>query len=194
MSKSKIMLVDLKADLPVSDEVKKLMTTFEKAADAAQFKEMEYLAHYDISGKQTKVAIQNGKGGPPLSGSAGSLLSVFNDVLIDSFSKLKHVSGLDSIHWLFVGGPAHGETRWIKGNVSVTSMWSEPLIPKGHTIPPTKHPLVMHKHIEYQRYDLVVDGYRYRIGAMSKEDFNSVPFDEYGKYIDEVGLTPYAQY
>lgn len=135
------------------------------------------------------------KVGHPLSGSAGSLLSVFNDVLIDSFSKLKNVSGLDSIHWLFVGGPAHGETRWIKGNVMVTSMAvTEPLIPKGHSIPPGKHPMMMHKQIQYQGHDLVVDGYRYRIGALSKDDFKSIPLNEYGKYIDEVGLTPYAHY
>lgn len=31
----------------------------------SQFKKMEYLDIYDISGKQTKIAIQNGKGGPP---------------------------------------------------------------------------------------------------------------------------------
>lgn len=157
--------------------------------------EMEYLDHYDISGKHTKVAIQSGKGGPPLSGSPGSLLPVLNGVLVDAFSKPKHVSGLGSIHWLFVGGPVHGETRWIKGNVMVTSMAvTETLIPKGHSIPSGKYPMMMHKQIQYQGHDLVVGDYLYRIGAQTQEDFSIVPFDEYGKYIEEVGLTPYAQY
>jgi hypothetical protein len=156
---------------------------------------MEYLDHYDISGKHTKVAIKAEKGGPLLSGAPGSFTQEFDKALLGGFSNGKKVSGLDSIHWLFVGGPAHGETRWIKGNVSVISMpVTEPLIPKGHTIPPGKHPMMMHKQIQYQGHDLVVDGYRYRIGVQTQEDFNTVPMDEFGKYIEEVGLTPYAQY
>lgn len=30
--------------------------------------------------------------------------------------------------------------------------------------------------------------------VQTQEEFNTVPMDEFGKYIEEVGLTPYAQY
>ena len=105
------------------------------------------------------------------------------------------VSGYDNIHWLFVGGPKHGETVWVKGNVKVTSVTAmEPLVPKGLSLPPGKSPLMMHKQFQYQGHDLVVDGYRYRIGALTWEDFKAIPKQEFGKYIEEVGLTPFSEY
>lgn len=105
------------------------------------------------------------------------------------------VSGYDNIQWLFVGGPKHGETVWVKGNVKVTSVAAmEPLVPKGLSLPPGKSHMMMHKQFQYQGHDLVVDGYRYRIGALSQEDFKAVPMEEFGKYIDEVGLTPFSEY
>lgn len=157
--------------------------------------EMEYLDHYDISGKHVKIVLQKNKPkGLPLSFS-DSFTQDFQPAMMAEFSKGKKVSGLDSVHWLLVGGPKHGETLWVKANpTSIAVHEAGPLIPKGHALPPGKHPMMMVKSLAYQGYDIVVDGYRYRIGAMSQEDFNSVPFDEYGKYIEEVGLTPYAQY
>lgn len=166
--------------------------------------EMKYLEHYDYSMPHgiTQKEVMGVEKGPALVSSEAHGMGQVDKLMIKLFEhglsktkKVKKVSGLDSIHWLFVGGPAHGETRWIKGNVSVTSMAvTEPMIPKGHSIPPGKHPMMMHKQIQYQGHDLVVDGYRYRIGAQTQEDFNTVPMDEFGKYIEEVGLTPYAQY
>lgn len=161
--------------------------------------EHDFMELTEIGGKTVKMYMGASKGAPMLSSGSvgmGEIDYALKKILVDGFSKKgKKVSGYDNIQWLFVGGPAHGELRWIKGNVKVTSMAvTEPLVPVGLDIPAGKHPLMMHKQIQYQGHDLVVDGYRYRIGAQTQEDFNTVPMDEFGKYIEEVGLTPYAQY
>lgn len=94
-------------------------------------------------------------------------------------------------HWLLVGGPRHGETFWTKDDAKILKLETiSPLIPKGVSSE-GKSPMLMATYTVYHAHVLVANGARYRIGAQSEKDFNSIPFNEFEKYIEEVGLTPY---